>query len=225
MAYLGDMASIGKVVVMVFASLFGLACSVVGIRTVKEPRFRVTLAEADKQIRDYDPYLVARTRIDGDYDASGSEGFRRLFDYISGNNSAEEKISMTAPVLQEQEGKTIAMTAPVLQQRDGQSWCVDFVMPADLTLSTVPVPRDQRVVIVEVPRQTVAVIRYSGLVSSDDIDEKARELKEWLRARNYRIISEPRSARYDPPFTLPPLRRNEVHVTVEPMREMDPTKT
>jgi DNA gyrase inhibitor GyrI len=201
---------------MTLASTLGFACSVVGVRTTKEPGYRVAVEDGNKQIREYGPYVVARTEVQGDYDASGREGFRRLFKYISGHNVQNQKISMTSPVLQESEGTEIAMTAPVLQQREGEVWHMDFVMPAEFTRKTVPTPQDERVKILEVPAQTVAVIRYSGLVSDDDIADKARELEKWLEGQPYRGISKARSARYDPPFTLPFLRRNEIHVTVEP---------
>ena len=201
---------------MTLTSTLGLACSVVGVRTSKEPGFRVKLAEGDKEIREYDSYLVARTEVRGDYETSGSQGFRRLFKYISGDNTGDQEISMTAPVLQEKEGIDIAMTAPVIQESNGETWKMDFVMPAHFTRETVPAPRDQLVVIEEVPAQTVAVIRYSGTVSTEDIAGKTRELEDCIAAKPYDIISRARSARYDPPFALPFLRRNEIHLTVEP---------
>ena len=127
---------------------------------------------------------------------------------------------MTAPVLQEQAGTEIAMTAPVLQETDGDTWTMDFVMPAHFTRETVPAPRDELVVIEEVPAQTVAVVRYSGTVSAEDIEEKTRQLEAWVASKPYGVTSAARSARYDPPFALPFLRRNEIHLTVEP-RESD----
>jgi effector-binding domain-containing protein len=200
---------------MTLASTLGLACSVVGIRTTKEPEYRVVLADGNREIREYAAYLVARTEVRGEYDASGSEAFRRLFDYISGNNVNSREISMTSPVLQEPEGTEIAMTAPVMQHREEEVWWMDFVMPAHFTRETTPQPQDERVKIVEIPAQTVAVIRYSGLVSTDEMLKKAQELEKWLSNQPYRSISRARSARYDPPFTLPFFRRNEVHLVVE----------
>lgn len=201
---------------MVLTSTLGFACSVVGIRTTKEPSYRVVRADGDVEVREYASYLVARTEATGDYDASGSAAFRRLFGYISGKNTATREISMTAPVIQERTGEKIAMTAPVLQERAGKTWRTAFVMPAAYTLDNAPAPLDPSIIIEEVPGRFVAVLRYRGFVSEETIAERSRELGTWLAAASYRVVSEPRSARYDPPFALPFLRRNEVHVTVEP---------
>lgn len=201
---------------MALTSSLSMACSVFGVRASKEPDYRVTLAEGDKEIREYDSYLIARTVIRGDYDETGRQGFRRLFKYISGHNAGAREISMTAPVLQEKSGVEIAMTAPVLQETDGETWTMDFVMPDHFTRETLPAPRDDLVFIEEVPSQTVAVVRYSGTVSAKDIEEQTRQLEAWVSSKPYGVTSAARSARYDPPFALPFLRRNEIHLTVEP---------
>ena len=199
---------------MVLASTLGLACSVVGVRSTKEPAYTVVLEDADREIRAYEGYLIARTRVDASYEESGSEGFRRLFRYISGHNSGAREIAMTAPVLQARKGEKIAMTAPVLQERSGDSWTMDFVMPAHFTRETVPQPLDERVRIEQVPARTVAVLRYSGRVAEDDLELRTRQLEEWLAGQPYRAISPAVSARYDPPFAVPFLRRNEIMVPV-----------
>lgn len=209
------MKTVAKLAVLALSSLLTLGCSVFGARTSKEPAFRVELEEDGKEIREYQPYLVARTAIEGDFDQAGREGFRLLFDYISGKNAGDQTISMTAPVVQERKGTEIAMTAPVLQERSGKIWSVAFVMPAHFTLETAPEPKDERVVIEQVPAQRVAVLRYSGFVSAEDTSQRAKQLETWVEAKGLRATSAARSARYDPPFTLPFLRRNEVHLTVE----------
>lgn len=214
------MGKLPQLVVAATLSAFTAACSVFGVRTAKEPAYAVVLAEGDKEIRRYNSYLVARTEVRGDYDDSGSQAFRRLFKYIDGNNQGERDIAMTAPVVQQaRAGDEIAMTAPVVQSKDGQTWQMDFVLPAKYTGNTAPKPNDERIEILEVPSRTVATIRYTGLVSDADIRDKTRVLKAWMQDKPYRITSQARSARYDPPFTIPFLRRNEVHVTVEPQSE------
>jgi effector-binding domain-containing protein len=90
-----------------------------------------------------------------------------------------------------------------------------FVLPSGYTVSTAPVPLDSAVLIKEIPDKKVAVIRYSGSLSEQSIEEKAEELKNWLTKQGYQAISPSRSAAYDPPWTLPFLRRNEVHIDIE----------
>ncbi|MFI3220390.1 MAG: heme-binding protein [Methylococcales bacterium] len=67
----------------------------------------------------------------------------------------------------------------------------------------------------EIPEKKVAVIKYTGSLSEQAIDDKAEELKTWLNKHNYKAVSAPRSAAYDPPWTLPFLRRNEVHIDID----------
>ena len=67
----------------------------------------------------------------------------------------------------------------------------------------------------EIPAKKVATIRYTGSLSEQDIEEKSAELTDWLIKQHYKAILPPRSAAYDPPWTLPFLRRNEVHIDIE----------
>jgi hypothetical protein len=122
---------------------------------------------------------------------------------------------MTAPVIQEQEAETLAMTAPVIQQKSGAVWLMAFVLPAEYSVSTAPVPLDPAVIIKEIPGKKVAIIRYSGSLSEQGIEENTEILQNWLTIKGYRAISPSRSAAYDPPWTLPFLRRNEVHIDIE----------
>jgi DNA gyrase inhibitor GyrI len=90
-----------------------------------------------------------------------------------------------------------------------------FVMPAEYTLENLPKPVDPLVEIKPIPAKKVAVIRYSGSLNEDNINQKANELMSWLQQRNLKMLSPARSAAYDPPWTLPALRRNEVHIDIE----------
>ena len=123
---------------------------------------------------------------------------------------------MTAPVMQEpRAGEKISMTAPVLQEEDGAGWRMSFVMPAKYTMDTIPKPIDPMVVLREVQGRKVAAIRYKGLLSEENIKEKTKELEGWLEKNGYRALSKFRSAGYDPPWTIPFLRRNEVQADIE----------
>ncbi|MDO9161266.1 MAG: heme-binding protein [Methylococcaceae bacterium] len=204
-----------KKLLKILTSLFLAGCSMVGARTSEEAPFTVLLENGDIQIRQYQELLVAETVIDADYANSGSIGFNRLAGYIFGKNISQDKIAMTSPVFREQDSEKIAMTAPVLQQQTGAKWIMSFVMPADYTLSTLPKPIDPLVSIKQIPGKKVAVLKYSGSINEQMIAEKTNVLTAWLVQNHYQILSKARSAAFDPPWTIPSLRRNEVHIDVE----------
>ena len=199
-----------------FLTTFFLAgCSVFGIRTADEPNYQVLNDYGHIQIRHYPALVVAQTEVNADYKDSSSQGFQRLAGYIFGNNKKQQKMAMTAPVFQEQKAENMAMTAPVIQQKSGSVWLMAFVLPSNYSVATAPVPLDPAVLIKEIPGKKVAVIRYSGSLSEQGIEENTENLKNWITIKGYKAISPSRSAAYDPPWTLPFLRRNEVHIDIE----------
>jgi hypothetical protein len=204
-----------KKLITILTSIFLAGCSVLGIRSANEPIYQVLNDFGHIQIRHYPALVVAQTEVDADYKDSSSKGFQRLAGYIFGGNKKQQKIAMTAPVIQEQETETIAMTAPVIQQKSGAVWQMAFLLPQGYSVVTAPVPLDSAVVIQEIPAKKVAVLQYSGSLSEQGIKEKSEELKSWLGKQGYKAISPSRSAAYDPPWTLPFLRRNEVHIDIE----------
>ncbi len=195
--------------------LLNMACSLFGIRSEEEPVYEVILEEGNKEIRRYAGFIVAKTVVEGDYDESGRIAFRRLFDYISGNNTKKETISMTAPVIQEKQSRTIAMAALVIQEETEQGWVMSFVMPAQFTMETIPVPVNPKVQLEQTPGKSVAVHRYRGWTTEEIINELGAELQQWSKDNGFREVSKPRSARYDPPWTIPFLRRSEIHLDVQ----------
>lgn len=182
---------------------------------VEEPKHTVALRDGDFELRVYAPRVVAETRVSGAWDKAGNEGFRRLAGYIFGGNRARTKVAMTAPVAQRPESERIAMTAPVGQARTGDDWAVTFTMPSTFTLETLPEPNDSRVTLREIGEQRVASVRFSGRWTEARMQSETARLLEWVRARGWRAVSAPELSRYDPPWTLPFLRRNEIWVRVE----------
>jgi hypothetical protein len=197
--------------ITVFASLLSVtACSVFGNAAAPEPDYRVTLAEPPFELRDYGELIVVKTPMEDGSRAA----FGRLFDYISGANTAGGDIAMTAPVLNttSSDGSKIAMTAPVLQNLAGTREMV-FVLPADITLETAPVPTDPNVTLDTIPPRRVAVVRYSGFMASNATAEEAR-LRDWMAGKSLTAQGAAEVAGYNPPWTLPPWRRNEVLIPV-----------
>jgi hypothetical protein len=110
-------------VVLLGAALWGPIVS-----NVERPKYKVVLSSDNIELRDYAPMIVAEAEVTGERRVAIGKGFRLIADYIFGNNTASEKVAMTAPVSQ-QASQKIAMTAPVTQQGEGNSWKVYFVMP------------------------------------------------------------------------------------------------
>ena len=193
------------------------ACSVVGIRTgTEEPHYEVVDRVGDAEVRTYAPRLAAETVVPGAPDAARGEGFRRLAGYIFGGNAGGSRIAMTAPVAQSDaapSGQRIEMTVPVAQAQSGtDGWSIRFFLPAEL--SDPPAPRDARVRIVTVPGETVAVLRFSGVASDRAVAAQRARLLALLAPAAWTPAGPPVTWFYDPPWTLPPLRRNEVAVPV-----------
>lgn len=193
----------------------------------EEPNYTVLSQMDDFELRRYDKQLVAQTLVSGDQDSASREGFKVLADYIFGNNTAptggSSKISMTAPVTMQpnnkksdSESQKIAMTAPVSMQQDDGKWRVQFTMPSQYTMQTLPKQNNPNITITEVPAQTYGVIKFSGLAGSKKVATKTEELQSWMQTQNLTITGEPELARYNPPWTLPFLRRNEVMIAYKP---------
>lgn len=189
--------------------------TIVGIRTgTEEPPFTVQRRVGAVEIRRYSARLAAETSVEADEEPARNEGFRRLARYIFGGNTAKATIAMTAPVAQQQ-GQKIAMTAPVATQRgESGDWVIRFFMPSEHNMDTLPTPNDDRVRLVEVPAESVAVLRFSGVASPESVAAKTTELLDSLRGAGIETAGDPVTWFYDPPWTVPFRRRNEVVVGV-----------
>ena len=204
-----------KTFMLMLTSLVFAGCSVLGKRSASEPPYEVQKQDGVFEVRRYGPMVIAETILDEeDYGAASGKGFNRLAGYIFGKNNSKRSISMTAPVLQQRRSEKISMTAPVLQQRNKGGWTMAFVLPEGFTLASAPEPLDPEVKLSEVPPSTVAVVRFSGLHSAANLEKYGRQLRTWLEKQGYRTLSEPKLAAYDPPWTIPFLRRNEVQIRI-----------
>jgi hypothetical protein len=206
-----------KMVAMsILSSIVLSACSVVGIRSsTEEPRYTVLQAQGPLEIRQYGARLAAETDVTGSEEFSRNEGFRRLARYIFGANSSKGGIAMTAPVAQAGGTRTIAMTAPVGQDQPAPGvWRIRFFMPAQYTDATLPRPDDPKVKIVTVPPETYGVYRYTGSRDPTATEAADREVLRRLQGSGWLPVGQPVAWFYDPPWTLPFLRRNEAAVQV-----------
>lgn len=195
---------------------------------VEEPNYTVLVADGEFELREYAPKIIATTQVTGDYDTASRQGFKILADYIFGNNTAaataadtttetaqSNKISMTAPVLMTPTSDKIEMTAPVSMSQAEGSWQVSFIMPSQYTMQTIPKPNNSAVQLQELASQKYAVIRFSGLAGEHKVAKKTQSLKQWMASQHLTPVGEPQIARYNPPWTLPFMRRNEVMIAYE----------
>ncbi|WP_428536110.1 SOUL family heme-binding protein [Rhodopila sp.] len=189
--------------------------SVVGLRfPYEQPRYVV---EQDighsAEIRRYDPRLAIEATIDDpDRGKAASEAFSLLFRYITGANQRDQKIAMTAPV--QTRSERIAMTVPVQTTSANDQIAMRFFLPQAVEQAGAPAPLDPRLHLVRIPATTIAALRYSGIATQATRDQKAAQLKQILATTAWKPQGEVFQLNYDPPFTIPFLRRNEVAVTV-----------
>ena len=180
---------------------------------VEKPDYKVIQSEQNIEIRQYEPMIIAEVEVDGKREDAIGDGFRLLADYIFGNNTVQQVISMTAPV-QQKENQKIAMTAPVQQQSTGKSWRMSFVMPSKYSMDSLPVPNNNRVRLKEILTKKFVVIEFSGTNSNENVTEHENQLMNYIEANQIKINGSPKYAFYNPPSSLPFLRRNEVMIEI-----------
>ena len=204
--------------VLTLEAIFG----VIGIRLYEEPPYQIVeTLPSDVEVRRYGQRIAAEVTLPrGTDDRASGAAFQALFDYIAGANrksdGRREKIAMTTPV-EVRESDKVAMTTPVQTTVDDKTLRMRFFLPKRYTLETAPAPSDDRVQIVTVPAETLAVLRFSGRVVELAPVERRKQLADALAKSNWRSSTEPFLLSYDAPFTIPFLRRNEVAVTLEPL--------
>lgn len=180
---------------------------------VEQPDYKLVKSKGNIEIRDYAPMILAEVEVSGERKQAISEGFKILADYIFGNNTSNKKMEMTAPVTNELSEK-MAMTAPVLQEQYMDKWKVRFVMSKKYSFEMLPKPNSKDVILIPLPARRFAVIRFSGLADDENIKLHTDELKAYIRAEKLKPIGGPLLAFYNPPWTLPFLRRNEVMIEI-----------
>jgi len=202
----------------VLLSFITLLLSAGNAMATEEPKYSLIEKDGAFEVRAYDSKLIAEVVVEGEMSEATSQGFRLIADFIFGNNTAlsgkSEKISMTAPVTVENRSEKIAMTAPVAIQSEQKGWRVWFVMPSHFSLATLPKPNNPLVEIKPIAAKRYAVVRFSGWVDDEKMQAKLKELSTWLAVKKLTSKGQPELARYNPPWTLPFLRRNEVMLEI-----------
>jgi hypothetical protein len=195
---------------------------------IEESKYKVLSSDGPYEIRHYEPVLIAEVTVSGDMDEASSKGFRLIADYIFGNNEApnssfSEKISMTAPVTVEPQSNKISMTAPVTVEplnegpnlQQAQQWRVNFFMPSKYTLANIAKPKNEIVKLKELPSRHFLVLSYSGFNTQARVQKKTDEAILWAKEKSLNMMGMPQLSRYDPPWTLPMFRRNEIMIEIK----------
>ena len=180
---------------------------------VELPKYDVVESHGSIEIRQYEPTVVAEVEIAGTQKEALETGFRILAGYIFGKNQSNQtysaqKTPLTTSVSLKSE--KIAMTAPVTAEAHGSIWKIRFTMPSQYSIDTLPVPKDDRIQLLEIPGELVASLSFTGFANQHDMEKRADELETFLIKNNKKSLGEPVHAYYNPPWTLPFLRRNEV---------------
>lgn len=211
---------VSVIIVLAMAAWIGVGlASIAGIAT---PEYKVLSQHDGYEIREYAPQIVAEVDVEGTFEESLNQGFRKLAGYIFGDNTApatgagqgSQPIAMTAPVLEQATTSApIAMTAPVLEVESGLgARRVTFVMPREYTMETLPKPRDPAVRLVEVPARRYAATTFSGWVDATRAASMKAQVLEYLARDQQKPVGPPSLAQYNPPWTPPFMRKNEILV-------------
>lgn len=193
------------------------ACSVVGIQgDIEQPPYEVTSTlSRNIEIRQYAERIAVETTVTSDDPGDArNAAFRLLFAYISGANEANAEIAMTLPVEAPGVAQQIDMTAPVESQISEAGTTMKFFLPGRFTSGSAPAPTDDRVRLVLIPAQRLVVMTFSGSRSQDAVSARVAELRAALETLDLNPERSARAFFYDPPWTLPWFRRNEVAIEV-----------
>jgi hypothetical protein len=184
---------------------------------VSEPTYKLIKKADGFEIRKYDSYILAKVDVKGNYKEATNEGFRILAGYIFGGNQRKLSIKMTAPVVESNASEKIAMTAPVLETNSTSTTLrtISFVMPQQYNLNSLPIPNNTDIKFEEVPARYVAVLSYSWYTNEARVNKKKEQLLEMLKKQNIEVLAQPQNARYNPPWTVPFMIRNEILVDIQ----------
>lgn len=191
--------------------LIVIACFAV-LHGYEEPPYKVHTCDDCIEVREYPSIIIAEVQVKGPRKEALKSGFRVIADYIFGNNSSKAKITMTAPVMQQSNELPSCEAAEMLKK---DTWLVRFVLPQEYTLETAPKPQNAKISLRIVPARKVAVIRFSGRTGDDHVIPQLEKLNNFLAERRIMANGAPIFAYYNPPWTLPFLRRNEIMISIK----------
>jgi hypothetical protein len=184
-----------------FKQLFFMLLLLPGVtvmaNNIEEPDYELLDTFGNVELRLYSPSIQATTVLRSS--SQTSTGFRRLAGYIFGGNDT---------------GQSIAMTAPVRETLTAGESVMSFTMPSAYSMESLPSPDSENVVLRQAPERLVASLPFGGWATSSKVKRETARLLETLELQGATVVSAPALNQYNPPWTLPFLRRNEVEVEV-----------
>lgn len=201
-----------KVFFLFFVSILLQGCTLFGAVNVEEPEYTLVLSEEPFEVRQYPEMTLVETTVNDEFDEAGDEAFRRLFDYIRGDNGDSAKIEMTAPVIMDAPGGE--EPRPFLGERMEAGWKMSFVLPDDLKTNP-PEPKSEMVSLTKLPPKRYAIVSFTGSWNQENFNKHSELLSQWLKSKSFKAVSDPQAAAYNPPWAIPALRRNEVLIEIE----------
>ncbi|CAL5381416.1 unnamed protein product [Camellia sinensis] len=192
---------------------------------VKTPKFVLIQSIDDYKIPKYSPSVIAEVTYDPTHFKGNKDGsFMMLANYIGavGNpqNSTPKKITMTTPVITQSSSEKILTTAPVVtkevKDKEKKMMTMQFILPEKYRKAEeAPRSMDERVVTREEGERKYGVVKFDGVATKEVVVKKVEELRKGLERDGYKVIGEFLVARYNPPWTLPAFRTNEVLLSIE----------
>jgi len=155
------------------------------------------------EIRQYDDMIIAEATVTNSFRGALNDGFRAVGGYIFGDNETGEEIAMTTPVFHHAAGDAA-------EGNEERPYTIAFVMPAEYAMDDLPQPENSLVEVKEMPGERFAALRFSGFGTERAFTRKIDQLQQKLEADGVRFDPVPLLAQYNPPWTLPMFRRNEV---------------
>jgi hypothetical protein len=196
-------------------------CSIVGKGNTPMAPYKVLSLDTEKniEVRVYENMILVSAPMGKNSEDGRKQAFMKLFGYISGENILIKKVEMTAPVLmstEQDKGTKISMTAPVfMDTEDERESVMSFVLPEEFKLENAPKPTDPELQLNQLKNYKVAAITFSGLLSKNNIKKHKDILDNWIKTQGYKKTGSYKTAGYNPPYTIPFFRRNEVLIPIE----------
>ncbi len=201
--------------ILLIAIVIWIAWSLIAVRNLEEPSYTVISKNSWYEIRQYSSYIIAEVEVWWSQNQALNSGFRLLAGYIFWGNTTNTSISMTAPVA-ESSSQQIAMAVPVSNTLGG--WDirkVQFSMPSKYTLETLPKPNNSKVKLKTLDWYKAAVLNYSFYATESRVAKMKLKLVNLLEKDSVETDWDIVSAQYNPPFSFPAVRRNEIIIPIK----------
>jgi hypothetical protein len=189
------------------------------LMAIEEPTYALIKQDESFELRLYEPRLIAETTVSGDIKQASSSGFKAIANFIFGNNQhpssgQAEDISMTAPVVLQSRSPEAFTESSSSGEQHEKTWQVSFFMPRQYKLETLPKPNNKAVRVRSLAASYAAVMRFSGFSGAEKVAKNTLALQQWIQQQELNAVGTAQLARYNPPWTFPFMRRNEIIIEV-----------